>query len=249
MKKFLLRLIVLLIIVVAVAFLARNLIARKAVQIGFTKYTGFPLELGAVSIAPAFGRVEVKDLHLMNTADFEEPTFVKMPTFTVDYQIGSMISGAPHINEMVLDISQVNVVKKANGESNLQKLEGVGGEGSTNAATAKASRKYQIDKVQIHIGTVTVIDKQRGSTHAVPLNISATYENISEATDITRLVLMTMMSRMSLANLGINPNDLTKNLQGVTGGATKALTEGAGAIESSGTSLFNSIKKKIPGQQ
>src|SRR5262245_53857749 len=104
MKRLLLRLLILLVVIVAILFFARNLIARKSVEVGFAKYTGFPLEIESVNIAPTFGKLEVHNLHLMNPAEFEEETFVKLTDFSIDYQVGSMISGAPHIKDMLLDI-------------------------------------------------------------------------------------------------------------------------------------------------
>ena len=67
MKKILLRFAVLAVIVLVILFLARNLIPRKSVEVGVKTITGFPLEIESVHIAPSFGRLEVRDLHLITT--------------------------------------------------------------------------------------------------------------------------------------------------------------------------------------
>src|SRR5262245_15550809 len=154
MKKLLIRLILLLLVLGVAAFFARNLIARKAVEVGFSRYTGFPLEIRAVNVSPDFARVEVTDLHLMNPSDFEDVTFVMMPQFLIDYEMGSMVKMSPHVNEMTINISDLHVVKKTNGVSNVQKLRGVAG-GSESTSKEKSSSHYQLDKLKIHIGKVT----------------------------------------------------------------------------------------------
>ena len=51
----------------------------------------------------------------------------------------------------------------------------------------------------------------------MPLNITATYKDITDSTDITRLVLMTVMTQVRIPELGIKVDDLQKQLGGVEG--------------------------------
>src|SRR5580698_1247616 len=190
MKKLLGGIVVAVIALVAVAFFARNLIARASVEYGAKKITGFPLTIGSVDLEVFSSKVDVHDLKLMNPSEFTEPMFVDMPELYVNYRLRSMISGAPHVNDMLINIKQLVIVKTKT-DSNVQKLKGVvsGGGGST---------KYAVDKLRIHIGTVTVKDFSRPKPyeHSVPLNIDATYNNITDSTDITRLILLTVMGQV-----------------------------------------------------
>lgn len=253
MKKLLMRLAILLVGVLVILFLARNLIARKSVEVGVKTVTGFPLEIESVHISPGFGRLEVKGLHLMNPSEFSEETFIQMPEFTVDYQVGSMISGSPHINEMVLSVDQLNVVKNADGISNVQKLKGIAsGDQTEEPAGEKSELKYQVDVLRIHIGTVTVKDFSKGeqpSVRSYALNIDATYENINDPSDISRLILITVMSKVGLPNIGVDMGDLTKGLGNVTGAAGEVLQGGAETIGKTGKGLFDTIKKAVPGKE
>lgn len=256
MKKIVLRLAILVVVVLAILFFARNLIARRSVEIGVEKVTGFPLDIASVHIAPSFGRLEVRDLHLMNPPEFAEETFVLMPELTVDYQVGSMIKGAPHINEMVIDIAEVAIVKNADGTSNLEKLKGVAdGDKEDEPETEEpdeAGPQYQVDHLRIHIGNVTIKDYSRGgepSVRKIVLNIDADYENINDSTDITRLVLITMMSRVRLPDFGIDTAGLTQGLGDVAGAAGEAVKDTAEAVGEATKGLFDSIKKAVPGNE
>src|SRR5579862_5503290 len=98
MKKLLVGIVGVLFLLVVVLFLARNFVAREAVQFGAKKMTGFPLTIGSVDLAVFSGKVDVRDLKLMNPPEFQEQIFVDMPELFVDYRLGSMLTGAPHIN-------------------------------------------------------------------------------------------------------------------------------------------------------
>ncbi len=239
MKKLLWKIPAVLVVLLALLFFSRNFIARKSVEIGAKKITGFPLEIGSVDVGLFSSKVEVRNLKLMNPPEFQEKMFVDMPELYVDYRLGSMLSGAPHINDMLINIKQLVLVKTHKGDSNAMKLKGV-------VSSGGGSSKYCVDKLRIHIGTVTVKDYSRPkpTEHNTPLNVDATYSNITDSTDITRLVLLTVMSQVKLPDIGIKTEDLKKGLGNVTnvaGETLKGVTE-----ETKG--LFNTLKKSLPQQ-
>jgi len=236
MKKLLLSIVGVLVVFVAILLLARNFIARRSIEYGAKKITGFPLTIGSIDLGLFSSKVDVHDLKLMNPSEFSERTFVDMPQLYIDYRLGSMMSGAPHVNEMRINIKQLSIVKNNKGESNAMKLKSV-------VSSGKSSSKYYVDSLRIHVGTVTIKDfsRPKPTERNVTLNIDATYKNISDSTDITRLVLLTVMSQVHLPDIGINTEDLKKNLGDVTNQAGQALQGAAGAVGG----LLDGIKKSV----
>src|ERR1035441_9813909 len=169
MKKLLWKILAGLVVLLVVIFLARNFIARVSVEYGAKKITGFPLKIGSVDVGLFSSKVDVRNLTLMNPPEFQEKMFVDMPELYIDYRLGSMLSGAPHFNDMLINIKQLVVVKTDKGDSNAMKLKGV-------VFSGKSSSKYTIDKLRIHIGTVTVKDYSRPkpTERNISLNIDAT---------------------------------------------------------------------------
>ena len=245
MKKFLLWLGVGLLVLVMALTLGRNVIARISVEVGAKKITGFTLKIGSVDLGLFSGKVDVRNLTLMNPPEFQEKMFVDMPQLYVDYRLGSMFSGAPHINDMLINIKQLVVVKNDKGDSNAMKLKVVVSSGGS------SSTKYRVDKLRIHVGTVTIKDYSKGkpSERNVTLNVDATYKDITDSTDITRLVLLTVMSQVRLPDIGIKMDDLKKNLGSVTDSAGKTLQGASQEVEKTTKGLFDSIQKAVPGQQ
>ena len=228
-----------LILLLVVLFLSRNVIARVSVEIGAKKITGFPLKIGSVDVGLFSSKVDVRNLTLMNPPEFQEKMFVDMPQLFIDYRLHSMLSGAPHINDMLINIKQLVVVKTDKGDSNAMKLKGV-------VFSGKSSSKYTIDKLRIHIGTVTLKDYShpKPTEHNTPLDIDVTYANITDSTDITRLILLTVMSQVKLPDIGIKPDDLKKGLSSVTNQAGQVLK---GVTEQT-KGLFDNLKKSLPQQ-
>ncbi len=222
--------------------LARNFIARKSVEFGTERITGFPLTIESVNVGLLNGQLDVTGLKLMNPPEFQDREFVDLRKLHVDYRLGSMLAAAPHINDMLVDIDHLVIVKNTNGVSNTQKLKGV-------ASSNKPSKtKYRVDLLRIHVGNVIVRDYSRNKPleKKVPLDITATYRDITDSTDITRLVLMTVVSQARIPEIGISANDLKKQLGPVGGAAGEMIGTTTNLLEQTGKGLLDTIKKTVP---
>jgi len=250
--KTLLRLIVVLIVLAAGLYLGRNFIAQQSLEVGVTEMTGFSLKIGSLDLALGQSRIAVRDLSLLNPPEFKEPVFVEMPELTVDYDTGSMLGGTPHLTSLVVDLKRIVIVRTKNGDSNAMKLKGALGGGG-------GKSHYKIDALRLKIGTVELKDYKLGNPmeKTIPLNLDETYRNFTDATDINRLVLLTVMKKAGLPAIGIDAGQLTGSLGNITnvaGEAVKSLTDtfgksGAGATETlqkTGKGLFDSFKKMVP---
>ncbi len=247
MKRLLVRILVGLVALLVVAFLCRNFIARKAVEIGVRQVTGFPLEIGSVDLGVFGGTLEVQNLKLMNPPEFTEKMFVDLPQFKVDYHTLSMLSGSPHIKEVAVNVAEVVVVTNGKGQTNAQVLQAKvtpvsSGSGESKTGESPKTKPpggahYRVDLVRVHIGTVRILDYSKGSEPGekrLTLNKDVVFNNVTEATSITALVMRTVFGQV-----GEVAGDLVKGLGGVTKGATETL-------QKSSQGLFDSIKKVVP---
>ena len=250
MKKFLTKLLLIGVTLVVIAFLARNVIARKSVEIGVKKVTGFPMEIDSVSLQLFSSKLDVRNVRLTNPPEFEDKSFVDLPRLYIDYNLGSMIFRKPHINEMILDVNELVIVKNAQGETNAMKLKGMlaSNDEAKSDDDDETSMEYKVDSFTVHVGTVRFLDYSRGKLRErnLPLNIDATYKNITDSSDIPRLVLLTVLSKAGIPDVGIDMTKLREgigNVQDAAGEAIKGTIEG---VEKAGKGLFDSIKKAIP---
>ena len=64
----------------------------------------------------------------------------------------------------------------------------------------------------------------------------------SDGTDITKLILLTALSKAGIPDLGIDLGSLNKGLENVTGKATEALKSGTEALDKATKGIFDGVK-------
>ena len=244
MKNFLRRIVIGLVVLLVALYLGRNFIARKAVEIGTEKVTGFPLEIGSVDLGILSGTLEVNNLKLMNPPAFHGGTFVDLPHFKVDYRTLSMLSGTPHLNEVDVNVEQVVLVKNEQGETNANALQAKvtpaeqPAKGGTETKAASRT-KYQVDLVKVHVGTVIkrVYGKGQPADTKITLNKDIEIKDVNDSSSITALVM-----QATLGPVAEVAGDVIKNVNTLTKGATET-------IQKTGKGLFDTLKKAVPGQK
>ncbi len=210
-----------------VSYLARDLVARKVVEIATERQTGFPLRIGAMHVEPFGGRVEIRDLELMNPFDFPEQRFLSMPLLRVAFEPLSLLRRAPHLAELTVHVEEVFIVTEAKGDKNTARL----ARSVTTGATKNKEKEtpYRVDVLHVRVGKVVVRDFSRGkkTERTLPINLDRTYRNVTSSTNISELVLGSVFESL-VPVVG----DVAKGLGGVFGGVGReAGTIGKGLLE------------------
>lgn len=239
-----------LLVVVVVAYFARNVIGRKAVETAAQQMTGFPLDVGDLSVSPFANTMDAHGITLRNPADFEEPICAEVDRVFINYDLPSMFGGAHHVFEMRLEIKEVVIATDRKGETNVARLKGIMMSG------ADSPTKFRVDALRIKVARVTHVtglgDGVMRSPHDVKLDV--TYRHITDSTQINKLVLLAVLSRVKLPDVGVPTDDLVKGVGSVTT-ATGKVIKGAGDVLGGvgedvfevGKGLFGTVKKVVPG--
>ena len=111
MKKLLRGLLIFVLVIAVGLYVARNSIARRAVEVGVKKATGVPIEIASVDVGVFTSKVDVRGIVLKNPADFPEPNFAELPQLYVDYRLPSIIVRRNHVNELFIHIDHLYLVK------------------------------------------------------------------------------------------------------------------------------------------
>ncbi len=250
MKTILVRTLLVILVLVVIAFLARSFIAEKAVEVGAEKMTGFPLEVGNMSVGMALNNVTAQDIKLKNSSEFGDSVFVDMPELKLDYHLLSMAGSEPHVKEMFLHINEMVVVKNAQGQTNVMKLKGV-------VASGDSESKYRVDTLRIKVGKVVYRTYKADGTFTdrnYAADLDVTYKDITDSAQVTKLVLIAVMSKVKLPDIGLNMADLKNGLGNVTNVAGKLLKDGGDVLYDVGKGAFDAgkgavdnIKRLLPG--
>jgi hypothetical protein len=167
--------------------LCRQLIARKVVEKVFAQTTGFPIEIGSVQVSLWHSRFAANDIGLFNPPAFAERLFADIPQLYVEYKFGSLLQGygPPHLARADLYIRQLVIVTDADGYSNIQQLRG-------------EPSPFLIDTLNLRIGSITT--KDHGASQLKEqtrdLNIAVTFRNVTERTDINRLIRSAVLRKI-----------------------------------------------------
>jgi uncharacterized protein involved in outer membrane biogenesis len=245
MKKLLVFLVCGVVALAVVAVLAINSIARKSLEVGVKQVTGFPLEVGSLSVGLASHRIEARDVRLKNPPDFQEPLFADVPQIAVDYDPQSLFAGQRLLNELLVDIKQLVIAKDKDGQSNVARLKGV-----LRSQPRGQPLPYKIAKFRLKVGSVTIKETvmSKPVERTVPLQIDATYHDVTNATDLNRLVLLAVLGKIGFAGFGLSLADLKEGLTGnllgaagetlkgvldlgAAGGATNLLQKAGGLLD------------------
>ncbi len=227
--------VVAIVVLVAVVLLGKNVIARIAVTRGVKAVTGLRLEIKSLEVGLRSTMVRVKGLRVMNPPGFTDPVMLDAPEIYVNYDLGSLLKGHPHLEEVRLNLEQLTVVRNRQGELNLNSLRSVKETKKAASPQTPPSEKkpaetpsIQIDVLNLDIGKVVYKDYTAGPTPSVRefnLGVHERFEHITNPSVLGSLIVSRALTRTALANLG----DL-RSFQSDLVGALKQQTGSLNAI-------------------
>jgi len=193
--KVIFRIIVILAVIVAVFVVGRNVIVKIAAEKGVQAATGLPLKIKKLDIGLAKTHIGINDLSLLNPKGFKDKVMFHAPEIFVDYNLGAILTGKIHIEDIRLDFDQFVVIKNKEGKLNVEALKPKKGAGKQiqkeekkKGKTAKGKApKIQIDHLSLKVGKVVYKDYQAGDPSVKEYNVNIS-EEMNDVTDIQALI-------------------------------------------------------------
>ena len=212
--KTLLRILVVIGILLAVLVLARNTLLKTAAQKAIEKNTGFGLAIDRISVGLVRPVFKLQGLELQNPEDFPEREAFLIKELLVRYDLPSFFGPEIHLPEVVLDIPKAIMVKKDDGESNIDRLRSVSekkqetakAEGRTDeeagsTAEEKPARKIRIDRLHLTIGSVDIheytkgVDKPKVKTYDI--NVDRVFTNVTDLKQIGLVISAEIVTQLA----------------------------------------------------
>ncbi len=251
MKKLVLRLSIALIVLIILGVIALGLFLDSAVKRGIETVgpmlTKVEVKLDSVSLSLLSGAGKIKGLIVGNPAGFKTPSAIQVDSAKLAIQPGSVFSDKVIIRSIDVQSPEITFETDFKGNnlskilSNLQAATG-GADTNSNAASAKAARKLQVDDFLINDGKVHVsVTAFGGQSATVPLpqihltGLGQGPEGITAA-ELTKLVLQEIekaavqVASTAVADLTKNASGLTKGLGNNATGAVDKVTKGIGGL-------------------
>ena len=170
MKK-VIKIIALVLIVVVVGSFFKDVLIKSAVESGVKIVTGLKLSISSFRVGLINTMVGIKNLKLYNPAGFKDRVMLDMPEIYVDYNLGAIMKGKIHLEDLKINMNEFVVVKNEKGELNLDSLKVVQSSKKKEApkTSGKAAKipEIQIDSMELKIGRVIYKDYSKGGDKPV----------------------------------------------------------------------------------
>ena len=248
MRSLAARIVLVVLIAVAGVYLAGDALARRLLQSRVEEMTGFRAEIGSAELALLRGELILRDVRIHNPEGYDEPLFVQMPELFIAYSLPSAFTGTHHVRTLRLVIDRIAVVRNRAGESNVARLQARLIEPEPATGTAPGSRdadhvtRYRLDVLQLHVGEIVVRDDARAAAQTtLHLELDREYRDVSDRTDVARLVLLAVASKVRFADLGLDSAALRERLGRFTDDT--GLSEKAQSLARKGQDLLERLRR------
>jgi hypothetical protein len=156
--------------------------------------TGFAMEIQSLYVNPFTGRLALRGLAITNPSTFPNPAFAEVREVRVDWRVSSLLSQRLVIEDVVIDVAGVTLVRDSHGVFNAwlfhDRLAGVpaGPAPARPAAGAPAEakgrpREFLVKRLQLRCDRLVIADysKRQPAVRELALNFNHTYENLTSA--------------------------------------------------------------------
>ena len=223
-------------------FLGKNMIIKTSVTTGVKAMTGLKLSIRSMNVGVFKSLIGINEMQLYNPSGFKDKLMMDLPEIYVDYNLGSIMGGKAHLEEVRLNLKEFIVVKNEAGELNLDSLRVVKETEGEEAEKGEGEKEktempdIQIDLLALKIDRVIYKDYSKGTSPKVKefnVNIDEQYENITDPQSFVRLIIVKALKNTTIASLAnFDIGKLQKGLtETVRKTAEKALEAPVKAVE------------------
>ena len=244
---------ILIVVAVAIVGLAvgKNLIAQAAVVGGVKMVAGLDALLTGMQVAVRKPVIAMKDFTLLNPSGYPDRVMLKMPELYIDYDLGSFLKGNAHLRHIRLHLAEFTVVKRADGQLNLDRITALqqkkpAEKQPAGKQPAGPEPQLQIDVLELNIGKVVYKDytRQPVLVQEFPVNIKERYEHIDNPYTLAGLIVTKALMRTSIAQLA---NFDLAGLQTGVNDALKSSAELATRMAATGLDAAQEMSKSALG--
>lgn len=255
-KKTIFLLFFLLLVVVGIV-LASNLWLPYVMAFGIRQVTGFPTAIQRASLDLASSKFAVYGIKIQNPDGFPKGNFVSIPEIYAAFDLQNFLKHRRlHIREFRLNIEEVAIVKNENGQSNISRLTSVNrrraevSEEKKKMEKVRSSQelKFFVDTLILTIRRVRFQDRTNPLIGEKTIDLRIEGEivhGLSSPADIVRLVVLRVIYRAALGNLGVPVDVLKGQLDASLAEGQVLVLQGTTFAEEIGTQAFGEGKRII----
>jgi uncharacterized protein involved in outer membrane biogenesis len=200
------RLFILLAVVVVVALLSWDWIVKKVAEHRISKVTGMETRIGKLEVGVASPVIHIENFKLYNPAEFGGAPLVDIPEFHMEYDAAALAGGKLRVKLLRLNLAELNLVRNAAGQTNINVLRGrleaqktaASAPTSGSAGADKGGRRFEFEKIEmlnLTLGKVRFTDlAQATNSHEWVLDVhNQAFANVKSREDIYGMAMVLLM--------------------------------------------------------
>ncbi|MFH1854211.1 MAG: AsmA family protein [Candidatus Omnitrophota bacterium] len=205
MKK-IFNILLILIVLIAVAAIARDLVIKKFVENIVLVTTGMKMDIGKLKVSVPKTFISIRDMTILNPEGFNDKTMLSMPEIYVDYELLPLLKKKVRLQELRINLKEFVIVKNSNGKTNLEFLKNLKEKNrkETGQKEKSGSPKMDIDRLSLRIGKVIYKDYSGGGKPVVSeynINIDSNYKNVKNPEEIIQIIVAKALMNTAIGRL------------------------------------------------
>jgi len=236
---------IVIVLLLAVAWLSIDYLAKAGIETGGTYALGVKTTVDSVSLGLLSGQARINDLAIANPEGFKTPHLMKAGRIDVGVNTSSLLGDTIQVGKFEIDGLDLNMEQKSIGATNIGALlDNINKAAGSKPKDDKApkdpgGKKVKVDQIRI---TNTVAHVQvlpiGGNASTLEVKIpeivlsGVTQDNASGVAvpELMRRLIPAILAAVIEKGKGVIPDADIKRLSGDVAAATKALGEGAGKL-------------------
>ena len=214
MFKWTVRLLLILVAIVAIAWLAKDSVIRIVTENRIEDDTGLRVQIGRMSTAPGSAAVTLRDVKVYNTAEFGGTLFLDIPELHVQIEPAALGRRKLRIERLRVNLAEISIVRNQSGRTNIFSIAKEVEERKRKKRRRGGRDDFEfegIDMLTLSLGKARFIDIGNPSaTSEVSLNMTnQAFPDMRTEADVYGMLFMVWLRSGGRFSLG--PNDLAKD--------------------------------------
>ncbi len=194
-------------VLIVLSFMKDFLVKTIITSVG-SNVVGAPIRIGEFRLGLLTQKVRIGHSKLYNPQGFPNESMIDLPEISVEYDLGSLLSGKLHLKFLVVNLKEMTVIKNKEGKLNVDSLKVVEeGKKKSDTKEGPAQMPIQIDVMKLNVERVILKDFSKGDQPSIEVFEVAlkdkTFKNITSVEQMITLVMVQAMGPTAIKSAKI----------------------------------------------
>ncbi|MBD3426739.1 MAG: hypothetical protein GF409_05870 [Candidatus Omnitrophica bacterium] len=202
------KILVVVILFLLVAFIAKDKIIEVSSENIFKHILGIRLDIGSMDVGLVRPAIFIKDMKLYNPRGFPTETMAVIPEVYVRYDLIQVLKGKVYLEELKFSMQQLNIVRDEQARLNVNTIKPLESKEEGQVVAQQEQRKIPeiyIANLHLKVGDVYYRDysarSEQPTVKKYEINLDEEYQDIKDPYTLVRLIFVRSLTGTDISNL------------------------------------------------